>query len=145
MTKVFPQPKFYLFFLVISVMISCQQSPKKEKSKTDIKPKTESAALNQEDQLIKLITDLDEVKRKSIQVKKESNGKRHLSTYMDDSPAADDTDYWMKVAEDNGDSYVTYYTFAVDKKTRQIRFYDVLQDSLISLNQWRKTTVSEDR
>ncbi|RYY23137.1 MAG: hypothetical protein EOP41_06670 [Sphingobacteriaceae bacterium] len=127
------------------MLAACQQPAKQEAKKTQQKPKVQATVLSEEDQLINLIVSLEEVKRKSLQVKQESKGKRHLATYVDNSPTAGDTDYWVKVAEDNGDNYVTYYTFAVDKKTRQIRYYDVLQDSLISLSQWRKTTPAEER
>lgn len=134
-----------LFCFALFTLAACQQPAKQEAKKIQQKPNAQSAVLSEEDQLIKLIMNLDEVKRKSLQVIQESKGKRHLATYMDNPPTASDTDYWVKVAEDNGDNYVTYYTFAVDKKTRQIRYYDVLQDSLISLSQWRKTTPAEER
>jgi hypothetical protein len=93
-----------------------------------------------EDQIVNLIMNLEEVKQKAQEVEKLSHGKRHLSSYIETSPTTTDPYYWVKVAEDNGDNYVTYYTFAVDSKTQSIKYYDVINDSLVSLSQWRKST-----
>jgi hypothetical protein len=88
---------------------------------------------------------LNEVKRKNALIMKESNGKRRLSTYVETLPTVADPYYWVKVAEDNGGSFVTYYSFGVQAKTHAIVFYDVMQDSLFSLSQWRKTTPVGER
>jgi hypothetical protein len=48
--------------------------------------------------------------------------------------------YTVKVAEDNGGSLVAYYTFAVDGKSHQIRYYDEINGSMIPLEQWRNNT-----
>jgi hypothetical protein len=134
---------FLLCFIAVTV-IACQSPQKKEAVKhqqKSIKP----AVINEEDQIIGLIMNLDEVKRKSALIKKESKGKRHLSTYVETPPTAADPYYWVKVAEDNGGSFVTYYSFGVHAKTHTINYYDVMQDSLISLSQWRKTTPANER
>ncbi|WP_462267391.1 hypothetical protein [Mucilaginibacter sp.] len=96
-----------------------------------------------EDKAVDLIMKLDEVKRKNAEVEKLSQGKRRLSTYVETSPTAADPNYWVKVAENNGGSYVTYYTFAVHNKTGTIHYYDIERDTLISLEEWRKN-LSED-
>ena len=135
---------YSLLFLTGLMLNSCQSPQKKEvvkhRQKT-IKP----AVTNEEDQVVILIMNLDEVKHKDSLVKKQSEGKRHLSTYVETKPTAADPYYWVKVAEDNGGSYVTYYSFGVQAKTHAIKYYDVVQDSLISLSQWRKTTPVDER
>lgn len=106
---------------------------------------TASAPTNDEEQVVKLIMDLQEIKMRNAEVERLSKGKRRLSTYVESPPSSDDPNYTVKVAEDNGSNFVTYYTFAVDGKTRAIKYYDVVQDTLISLNDWRKTTPLKDR
>jgi hypothetical protein len=131
------------FGLLCLVLVSCQSSPKKESSPMPdkvIKP----VETNPEDAVVNLIMNLEEVKRKGIEVSRVSKGKRHLVGYVETSPTKVDPQYWVKVGEDNGDSYVAYYTFAVHSKTRDIRYYDPIQDSLMTIEEWRtKTPVSE--
>ena len=119
---------------------SCQQQSK-PKQTTIVKPKP----VNQEDSIVEMIMDLEEVKRKTAAVELGSKGKRTLSTYVETPPTGDDPNYWVKVAEDNGDTYVTYYTFAVDARTRNIRYYDVVDGNLISLAKWRQSTPSSNK
>jgi len=135
---------YYLLFSSL-IWVSCQQRPQQQ-----VKPKPqgvnkEVTVSAQEEHLVKLIMNLEEVKRKSAIIEQESKGKRHLATYVETLPTADDPNYWIKVAEDNGGSYVTYYTFAVDGKTQLIRYYDVMQDSLLSLEQWRQSIPAGER
>ncbi|WP_374951063.1 hypothetical protein [Mucilaginibacter sp.] len=88
---------------------------------------------------------LEEVKRKTAQVKRLSNGKRTLMTYVETPPTGKDPNYWVKVSEDNGESLVAYYTFAVDAKTHRIAYYDDIHDATIPLGEWRKTVALSDR
>jgi hypothetical protein len=98
-----------------------------------------------EDEVVNLIMNLEEVKRKTAQVKKLSKGKRTLMTYVETPPTGKDPNYWVKVSEDNGGSLVAYYTFAVDAKTHRIAYYDDIDDTTISLEEWRKTVPVTDR
>jgi hypothetical protein len=136
----------YLSLCVISlVMFACRPSVK-EHAKRDPKPVAKAkGVIKEEDIVVNLIMNLDEVKHKSAQVVKESNGRRHLSTYIEMRPTVTYPYYSVKVAEDNGSSYVAYYSFAVYSKTHEIAYYDVIRDSLISISQWRNTTLAEER
>ena len=127
-------------FLFTMGLQSCQQKSK-PKQTTNVKPKP----VNQEDSIVEMIMNLEEVKRKTAAVERGSKGKRTLSTYVETPPTSDDPNYWVKVAEDNGDSYVTYYTFLVDARTRNISYYDVVDGDFIPLAKWRQTTPLEDR
>ncbi|WP_142531265.1 hypothetical protein [Pedobacter westerhofensis] len=98
-----------------------------------------------EDEVVNLIMNLKEVKHKTAYVKKLSKGKRTLMTYVETPPTSKDPNYWVKVSEDNGESLVAYYTFAVDAKTHRIAYYDDLHDTTISLEEWRKTVSVSDR
>jgi hypothetical protein len=141
--KAFHNYKYVVVILSNLIIISCQPQQKKQVKESYTKAKPATVVSNDEDLVVNLIMELEEVKRKSSQVEKDSQGKRHLATYAETLPTTTDPNYWIKVAEDNGGSYVTYYTFAVDSKTRKISYYDPMQDSLISLGQWRKTPMSE--
>jgi hypothetical protein len=137
--------KYYILFLVSVVIISCQPADQKKVKKERKQVMDATVVPKPEDQAVNLIMNLEEVKRKSEQVERDSKGKRHLSTYVETPPTDADLNYWIKVAEDNGGSYVTYYTFAVNSKNREISYYDAINDSLISLSQWRRTTPLEER
>jgi hypothetical protein len=139
-----PQFKSFLFCFTAVTVFACN-SPQKEEVAKHQQKAVKPAIMQEEDQVVSLIMNLDEVKRKSAMVVKESKGKRHLSTYIETPPTATDPYYWVKVAEDNGGSYVTYYSFEVRAKTHAIKYYDAMQDSLISLSQWRKTTTPDER
>ncbi|EHQ24858.1 hypothetical protein [Mucilaginibacter paludis] len=134
-----------LLCLQAFTITSCEHHQKNETIKKKHTAIAKPAASNQEDQVVSLITNLDEVKRKTAEVKKDSKGKRSLVTYVDSPPTGKDPYYWVKVAEDNGGSLVAYYTFAVDGKTHRISYYDVITDSVISLEQWRKTVADNER
>ncbi|QJD97212.1 hypothetical protein HH214_15715 [Mucilaginibacter robiniae] len=139
---------FYIGLLLCltgSVIASCQPQKKKNAQQISQAAAVKPAASNPEDQVVDLVMNLEEVKRKSAEVEKESKGKRHLSGYVETAPTIKDPNYWVKIAEDNGGSYVAYYTFAVDSKTHSIRYYDVVQDSLVSLSQWRQSTPADER
>ena len=126
-------------------MFACRPSVK-EQAKRDPQPVAKAKGfIKEEDIVVNLIMNLDEVKHKSAQVVKASKGDRHLSTYIEIRPTVTDPYYSVKVAEDNGGSYVAYYSFAVHSKTHEIAYYDVIRDSLISINQWRKTTPAKER
>ena len=138
------QLKCFLPCFIALTVTACKSPQKKEVVKHQQKT-VKQALMKEEDQVVNLIMNLDEVKRKSAMVVKESKGKRHLSTYIETPPTATDPYYWVKVAEDNGGNYVTYYSFGVQARTHAIQYYDAMQDSLISLNQWRKSTPQDER
>jgi hypothetical protein len=152
---------FKFFGCCLMLLASSCQDPKKPAQNVNHQDKMNSSRIQQptindssnnhqvvskeddskrEDQIVNLIMNLEEVKQKAKEVETLSHGKRHLSSYIENSPTTTDPYYWVKVAEDNGDSYVTYYTFAVNSKTQSIKYYDVVNDSLVSLSQWRKST-----
>lgn len=46
--------------------------------------------------------------------------------------------YWLKVGEDNGTNIVTQFNFYVDPVREQVLYYDVVNDTLLTLEDWRK-------
>lgn len=138
------QTRCCLICLWSITLTSCEHHQKTQVMKSShavIKPVVQ----NEEDQIIRLVMNLDEVKRKTAQVKEASSGKRNLATYIENSPTDKDPNYWVKVAEDNGGSLVTYYTFAIDRRSHKISYYDNTKDALVPLTTWRKTTPADER
>ena len=119
---------------------SCKPPAKPKPAKVQAKKK-----VNTEEQIAHMVMDLEEVKRKTAMVERLSKGTRTLSTYVESPPTAEDPCYCVKVAEDNGSNYVTYYTFNVSPVDYSISYYDVVVGEFIPLNQWRKTTPLSDR
>ncbi|UZT97971.1 hypothetical protein ODZ84_22875 [Chryseobacterium fluminis] len=130
--------RIYFYFLYVGMIFlvsSCQPTDKKTPA---ISQKKEKSSKNNEDIAIDQVMSLPEIKQENAEVEKDSEDKRHLSGYVDTLPTPKDPYYRVNIVEDNGDSYVTYYTFAVDNRDLHIEYYDPLQDSLISVEQWRK-------
>lgn len=91
-----------------------------------------------------LVWELPEVKERAKYVEKQTNGKRKLiiwaCEYIDDAKS---DFYWIKVGEDNGNEYVTHFNFYVYAKTQEIKFYDVVNDKIISISKWRKSLINK--
>lgn len=131
--------------LVILTLTACNQRKNLSVEKNDPQQNSQSNRNISEDEAVNLIKNLEEVKRKNELVVKNSQGKRRLSTYAETLPTPNDPNYYVKVAEDNGGSYVNYYIFAVNSRNKAISFYDVINDKLLSLNTWRRTTPPNER
>jgi hypothetical protein len=131
--------------LVVLTTMACNQRENVSVEKNRPKQNSQSTHIISEDEAVILISNLEEVQRKNELVAKNSQGKRHLSTYVETLPTLKDPNYYVKLAEDNGGSYVTYYIFAVHSKTKDISFYDVVNETLVSLNTWRHTTPTNER
>ena len=134
-------------FLTSMCLTSCEWNPKKAAAvvKTKQVQKVKVDTVSQENKVIGLIQELEEVRNKTLEVEKLSQGKRTLATYVESPPTQEDPNYWVKVAEDNGDAYVTYYTFTVNPKGYSISFYEPVEGNLITLAEWRKTVPLTDR
>ncbi|SFS90756.1 hypothetical protein [Mucilaginibacter polytrichastri] len=141
MNKKLPPAIFAALIFYLPITLSSCHPQQKLQAEITHKKHTET----KENQAVNLIINLDEVNRKSAEVKKDSKGKQHLAIYAETLPTDTDPNYWVKVAEDNGDNYVAYYTFAVNIKTRTIEYYDVMQNSLITLSKWRKSTPIDEQ
>jgi hypothetical protein len=135
----------YNLIVIISLIFSACQQPKIQKAGLHFQPLSKDPALAKEVAVIDLVWNLEEVQRARNQVEKDSKGKRELSARVETTPTATDPNYWVKVGEDNGDNYVTRYTFTVNNKNKEIKYYDAVQDTLIPLSIWRSTTPLEKR
>jgi hypothetical protein len=135
----------YSLLIMVLALTACKHHEKVPDENDKPKQSSRSIRRVSEEEAVSVIANLEEVKRKNELVVRDSKGKRHLSTYAETPPTAKDLNYYVKVAEDNGGSYVTYYIFAVNSKTSAISFYDVLNDKLLPLNTWRRTIPLNER
>lgn len=95
--------------------------------------------LSTEDKVMEVVWKLDEVQRLNNTIRKKSGGKRGISTFISSEPSDDQEYYTVSVAEDNGSAMATYYQFYVYPDF-SIRFYDVVEDRELTLDEWRATT-----
>ncbi|MDP8052590.1 hypothetical protein QJU23_09190 [Pasteurella atlantica] len=94
---------------------------------------TEKAMLNR-------IWNLKEVQASNQYVVNKSNGKRKLKLLISKSPSKkENTDYCIKVVEDNGTNYVTHYNFVIYPESGKIMYLDVITGEEIELTDWRKS------
>lgn len=93
-----------------------------------------------EDQIIDSIFKLQEVKEWSKYLEDQTKGKRHAKLWIADKPnLADQKYYWIKVGEDNGTNLVTQFNFYVYPDSIRIMYLNTLDDSELTLEEWRKT------
>lgn len=93
-----------------------------------------------EDKMMDTIFNLKEVQERAKYIEGQTNGKRHLKVWLADTPNLPTTHYyWIKVGEDNGTNLVTHFNFYVYLDSMRIMYYDIPNDSALTLDEWRKT------
>jgi hypothetical protein len=76
---------------------------------------------------------LEKVQKQIAEIDRLSNGERHLSMITIEREG----EYQIKLAEDNGVSYVTYMNFFIDvQEGWKIYFYDPWNNERIEMNEW---------
>jgi hypothetical protein len=88
----------------------------------------------------KLILSLPEVVRMARYIQEHTKGSRHMEVMISQSPRDSIQNYyWVKAGEDNGTIYVTHYNFFVYPDNHfEIKYFDPINDTLMSLEDWRK-------
>lgn len=121
--------KFLFTSLIFfSLLASFGQSPK------------QLSASKMERMILDTIVKLPECQKRAEYIEKHSKGKRHLSFVIYDKPSKDYPYYWVKAWEDNGLAYATHFNFYVYTDPLTIKYYDTVNDKVISLKQWRQQT-----
>jgi hypothetical protein len=111
-------------FLIASLFLFCNSAPAQNKAL--------------EKKIIDTIFRLKEVRERANYVEKMSKGKNHLGVAIYGTPSKDEPYYWVKAWEDNGAGYVTHFNFYVFPKPFTIKFYDMDNDTIITLKEWRR-------
>lgn len=142
--------KAILITVIFALAISCnggkEKSTKSEKgSNTEILDAVQnenidnsSDKLSIEEQILNKVLALPEVNERADYINKETNGERHLEIWIAATPKETGSYYLIKAGEDNGMSMVTHFDFYVYPKTMEIKYYDIITDSELSLAEWRK-------
>lgn len=91
-----------------------------------------------ESRIIDTVFGLKEVVEKSLYVKHQTQGKRHLQCLIWAKPTKEEPYYWVKIIEDNGVTYYTHFNFYVYPKSFVIKYLDTVNDNVIDLATWRK-------
>ncbi len=115
------------------------QSTKKDKPAAEDDEASHEAKPNPtaEEKVVDLVLDLPEIQKMDESIRKKSDGKRGLKAFVSNRPSDDEEYYTVSVAEDNGQSLATYYTFHV-YPDYSIQYYDVVSDSEKTLKEWRR-------
>jgi hypothetical protein len=142
-----------LFSFLLLTFLSCKQASNETGNlKTDT-AKQENTSLtlsntltdslinknNIEEKLIDTISKLPEVKERAKYIEQQTQGKRHLIVWVEDTLVVPDRNYyWIKAGEDNGAMLVTHFDFYVYPDSMRIMYYDTVADSVLTLDEWRK-------
>ncbi|MDP8035263.1 hypothetical protein QJU43_08925 [Pasteurella atlantica] len=96
--------------------------------------------LSTEEAMLNRIWNLKEVQASNQYIVNKSNGKRKLKLLISKSPSEiENTDYCIKVVEDNGTNYVTHYNFVIYPESGKIMYLDAITGEEIELADWRKS------
>lgn len=108
---------------------------------TEQKPKIN---ISEEDKCISLVDTLPEIfsLRNNIEITTKNLNSMVIWVYANPSETKIKY-YWVKVGEDNRDNIATIYNFYVDPKLEEVLFYDVVNDNLITLEEWRNENLKE--
>ena len=138
--------KNYFFYLLsLVVLMGCGRASNKAEKET-----VDSTAVAQqqptdsltEDKVTEMIFALPEVKERADYIEKETKGARHMEALINQAPDATTNYYWVKAGEDNGTNFVTHFNFLV-YPDRKIMYYDVINDTTITLDAWRMNKQKE--
>jgi hypothetical protein len=137
-----------------SMLAACSNNKPRQVSDTSIvrdTNKKESVVVNKntqattsttldrvEDSVISAVLNLPEMIAFSHLVDSVNHGQRKVMSDIFSSPTKDSNYYWVRVGEDNGDMFVVEYHFFVYPPKMLIKYYDVADDTVISLGEWRK-------
>ncbi len=104
---------------------------------------TEKQSGNTDSQMVDyLVNNVSEVKSFMQSLQNNKNGVKGI-TYVEREPDPNSTDLYLKnyyglyVGESHSDHNVNIYRFAINKDTKEILFYDVVNDKYENLSNWR--------
>ncbi len=143
---------FALLFVVILALFSCSHPTDvtKETHASDSTTTSHQPSVSQEDTIVEagkdddkiynLIYALTEVKERADYIEQQTSGNRHLKLMITERPQNEEQNYYLvKAGEDNDISFVTHFSFYVyPTNNYEIKYYDPVKDTLISINKWRK-------
>lgn len=89
-----------------------------------------------ENKVLDKVKSIPEVKEREKYA--ETHSKRHLRVVIWKKPAAQNKYYWVKVFENNGETYVPRFSFYVYPPKLTVKYLDPSTDSVIDYKDWKK-------
>jgi hypothetical protein len=131
--------KAICIFLILSGLIfSCKQNAKSQSGlhkrvpNKEIDEKKDSVATA-------LVECLPEFKNLGLRFKKTLNSSHHLALLITQRPESSFKFYCVQAGDDNPDRFEPLYNFYVNLKDSSVFFYDTVADSVLTMQQWRKS------
>ena len=145
--KIKKQIEFF-FFGLLFVLCNCSQQQNIERANKILKDsivvkKNDSLVLTLEDKIMDAVMSLPEVKKANAYIDSISNHKKGIAGIMSE-PEKGETDYGVRVGYNGEERFEVYYFFYVDPKNFQIKILNIITDSVISVEEWRKLKSSEN-
>lgn len=92
--------------------------------------------------VINTIYNLTEIKSYFHKVDSIFKGKMHAKIIIFSNPTKAEPYYWVQVGIDNGLRFDTEYNFYIYvKKNIEVKYYDAFNDKIITLEEWRKSSL----
>jgi hypothetical protein len=99
-----------------------------------------------EEKITSAILAIPEVQKEAKYIENTSNGERHLIIWIYQTPKKlNEKYYWVKAGEDNGDAFSTHFNFFIYPENLEVKFLNTLNDSVVSLDEWRKELSSQKK
>lgn len=91
-----------------------------------------------EQKILDKVEKLPEVKKLELYIDSISNHKRGVSMMIISKPNKEQKYYHIQVGYNGSDRFVVYFNFYVFTKDFEIKYYDAINDSVLSIEEWRK-------
>ena len=137
----FPQAHFRQNSVDIWIMTGTKTNDTLVKNKPLRKTDTLYKGEKGDDKIYDLISALPEVKERAKHIEYVTKGKYHLRIEITERPK--DTNgkyYWVQAGMVNDIRFEVHFNFLVYTKNFEIKYYDTVKDTIISLDTWRKET-----
>lgn len=134
--------RVWIIISLVAILTACNNSSlpgqangdKKDKDQVTKKEENANPAAG-EDELLKDLLDLDEVKKADAHIRQQTGGKTGISI--------------MKESDTNGESFIragfngkerfeTYFQFYINTRNKTIRIYDPVSDRKMTMEEYRK-------
>jgi hypothetical protein len=147
---------FVLVVITIQTLVSCQQSASTTQETADSTHLIDQHLISKKDTIIKaekgddmiydLIFNLPEIKEREAYIEQQTHGERHLRLMIAERPQNNEHNYYLvKAGENNEISFVTHFNFYIyPGNSYEIKFYDPVKDTIISIDAWRKEREREE-
>ena len=90
-----------------------------------------------ENKVYKKIMELTEMKNYFKRVDSLFKGNKKATVLISSTPSKEEPFYWVQVGINDGDRIVPEYNFYVYPNNMEVKFYDAINDEILTLNQWR--------